>query len=81
MNNDKGGGNKGGRWGGLGWWGEVGGKGRKLYLNNNKKMFQKKKKEASKASFREILAPHTSNSGLIPSSGKTVVMEVVGGTR
>ena len=31
----RGGGNRGGRWGGLGWWGGVGGKGRKLYLNNN----------------------------------------------
>ena len=27
----------GGRQGGLGWWGGVGGKGRKLYLNNNNK--------------------------------------------
>ena len=26
-----------GRWGWLGWGGEVGGKGRKLYLNNSKK--------------------------------------------
>ena len=25
------GGNRGGGWGGLGWWGGVGGKGRKLY--------------------------------------------------
>ena len=33
------GGNRGGRWGGLGWWGGVGGKGRKLYLNNNKETF------------------------------------------
>ena len=33
----RGGGNGGGRRGGLGWWGVVGGKGRKLYLNNNKK--------------------------------------------
>ena len=33
----RGSGNRGGRWGGLGWWGGVGGKGRKLYLNNNKK--------------------------------------------
>ena len=29
-------GNRGGRWGWLGWWGGVWGKGRKLYLNNNK---------------------------------------------
>ena len=29
------------RWGGLGWWGGVGGKGRKLYLNNKKKMIKK----------------------------------------
>ena len=29
-------GNRGGRWGALGWWRGVGGKGRKLYLNNNK---------------------------------------------
>ena len=27
--------NRGGRWGGVGWGGGVGGKGRKLYLNNN----------------------------------------------
>ena len=26
------------RWEGIGWWGGVGGKGRKLYLNNNKKI-------------------------------------------
>ena len=32
------GGNMGGRWRGLGWWGGVEGKGRKLYLNNNKKI-------------------------------------------
>ena len=30
------GGNRGWRWGWLGWWGGVGVKGRKLYLNNNK---------------------------------------------
>ena len=35
------GGNRSRRWGGLGWWGGVGGKGRKLYLNNNKKMLKK----------------------------------------
>ena len=35
------GGNRGGKWGGLGWWGGAGGKGRKLYLNNNKKKFKK----------------------------------------
>ena len=29
------GGNRGGKWEGLGWWGGVCGKGRKLYLNNN----------------------------------------------
>ena len=34
-------GNRGGRWGGLGWWERVGGKGRKLYLNNNKQYFLK----------------------------------------
>ena len=32
------GGNRGERWGGLGWWEGVGGKDRKLYLNNNKKV-------------------------------------------
>ena len=32
--------NRGGRLGGLGWWGRVGGKARKLYLNNN--LFLKK---------------------------------------
>ena len=32
-----GGGNGEGRQGGLGWWGGVGGKGRKLYLNKVKK--------------------------------------------
>ena len=31
-----GGGNRGGRWGRLGWWEGVRGKGRKLFLNNNK---------------------------------------------
>ena len=36
MDSNKGGGNRGGKWVGLGWWGGVGGKGRKLYLNNNK---------------------------------------------
>ena len=37
----KGGGrNGGGRWGGLEWRVRVGGKGRKLYLNNNKKNFK-----------------------------------------
>ena len=30
MDNNKGGGNGGGKWGGLGWWRGVGGKGRKL---------------------------------------------------
>ena len=29
--------NRGGRWGGQEWWGGVGEKGRKLYLNNIKK--------------------------------------------
>ena len=29
-------GNRGGRWGGPGWQEGIGGKGRKLYLNNNK---------------------------------------------
>ena len=32
----KGGGNKGGMWGRLRYWGRVGGNVRKLYLNNNK---------------------------------------------
>ena len=32
----RGGGNRGGRRGWLGWWGGVGIKGRKLYLNNTK---------------------------------------------
>ena len=41
-NNGEGGGNRGGRWGGLGYWAKVGGKGRKLYLNNN---FKKEKKK------------------------------------
>ena len=36
------GGNRGRSWGGLRWWGGVGRKGRKLYLNNNKKIFKKK---------------------------------------
>ena len=40
----RGDGNRGGRWGGLGWWGGVGGKGRKLYLSNNKKILFTKKK-------------------------------------
>ena len=31
------GGNSRGRWGGMMWWGAMGGKGRKLYLNNSKK--------------------------------------------
>ena len=31
------GGNRGGKWGGLGWWGGVKRKDRKLYLNKNKK--------------------------------------------
>ena len=35
----RGGGNRGSRWGGLWWCGGVRGKGRKLYLNNNKKYF------------------------------------------
>ena len=35
--------NRGRRWGGLGWWGGVVGKGRKLYLNNNLKKERKKK--------------------------------------
>ena len=39
----RGGGNRGGKWGRLGWWGGVGGKGRKLYLNNNKKCLFKKR--------------------------------------
>ena len=33
----RGGRNEGGRWEGVGLWGGVGGKGRKLYLNNKKK--------------------------------------------
>ena len=37
MDKNKGDGNRGRKWGGLRWWGRVGGKGRKLYLNNNKK--------------------------------------------
>ena len=44
------GGNEEGRWGGLGWWGGVVGKGRKLYLNNNKKKptmtFRSKQKQS-----------------------------------
>ena len=36
MDKNKGGGNRGGRWGWLRWWGGVGEKSRKLYLNNNK---------------------------------------------
>ena len=32
------------RWGRLEWWGGEGGKGRKLYLNNNKKMLKTNKK-------------------------------------
>ena len=40
MDNNKGGGNRGERRGSLGWWGEVGRKGRNLYLNNkNQKCF------------------------------------------
>ena len=39
----KGGGIRGGRWGWLGWRGEVGRKWRQLYLNNNKKYIEKKK--------------------------------------
>ena len=35
------GGNRGRRWGGLGLWGGVGRKGRKLYLHNNKKRVKK----------------------------------------
>ena len=35
------GGNRGRRWGGLGWCGGVGRKGRKLYLHNNKKSVKK----------------------------------------
>ena len=37
----RGDGNRGGRWGGMEWWGGVGGKSRKLYLNNNKKNVKK----------------------------------------
>ena len=40
-NNKGGGGNRGRRWGGLGWSGGVGGKGRQLYLNNYKNMLKK----------------------------------------
>ena len=43
MDNNRGGGNRGGRWGGLGCWTGVGGKGRKLYSNNNKKRKEKNK--------------------------------------
>ena len=39
-----GGGNKGGGWEGLGCWAGVGGKSRKLYLNNHKKNFKNKVK-------------------------------------
>ena len=35
MDNNKAGVEMGRRWRGLEWWGGVGGKGRKLYLNNN----------------------------------------------
>ena len=53
-------GNSGGRWGGLGWWGGLGGKGRKLYLNNNKKMLKKKK---------EVRIPYKSSISLLCSQG------------
>ena len=41
MDNNKGGENRGGRKGGLGWWGGVDRKGRKLYLDSNKNVFKK----------------------------------------
>ena len=35
MDKNKGSGNRGGKWGWLGWWGGMRGKHRKLYLSNN----------------------------------------------